>query len=388
MTTSLTTCLTVPQVYVQLAQRQVVDRPTQPLVITSGATDRAVVIDGCAHAHQQGIRRGMAPYEAHVRCPEATIVPVQQLATEPLTAAVEQVLFGYSDVVTHSSVGTWLLDLVALGTRFRHAHRHLQAIAHAVTEHTGYPCQLGTAPNGMIATIAAERATTAPIVVLPGHEARFLAPLPVQRLPNVGPETTKTLAQLGIRHIGQLAHLSEGAALAALGPRGRTLRLRALGQAVCEERVRVAVVSEHTTFGGEPCTDPASLRAAVRLLTERVGRSLRFQQTAAGTITVTVTWVDGRQGHQQHPFVPRCDLDRDLSVASRHALDQLLAARRMAVTSIEVRVSDLGPIQRDLLTADDPTPRHLQQAVDAVKHKHGTNALVVASLLHHTRRAA
>ncbi len=388
MTTCLTACLTVPQVYVQLAQHQIVDRPTQPLVITSGATDRAVVIDMCPRAVQRGIRRGMAPHEARVRCPEATIISVQQLATEPLTAAVEQVLFGYSDVATQTTVGTWLVELVALGTHFRHARRQLQALQHAVTEQTGFPCQLGAAPNGMIATIAAERATTAPIVVLPGHEQRFLAPLPMQLLPGVGSETAKTLAQLGITRIGQLARLSEGATVAAVGPRGRTLRLRALGQMVSEERARVAAVSERTTFRGEPCTDSLSLRAEVRLLTERVGRVLRGRQTAAGMITVTVTWLDGRQTQHHHHVVPRCDLDHELSAGSLHALDHLLGERRIGVTRIEVLVSDLGPIQRDLLTEDDPKPRHLQQAVDAVKHKHGTNALVVASLLHHTRRAA
>ncbi len=388
MTTSLTACLTIPQVFVQLAQHQIVEQPRPPLVIISGTTDRAVVIDACPRANRQGIRRGMAPHEARARCPTAHLVPGQQLATEPLTAAIEQVLLEYSDVVQHTAVGTWLLHLVALGTRLQHAQRHLQALQHAVTQQTGYPCQLGAAANGMVATIAAEHATMAPLVVRPGHEQQFLAPLPVQRLPGVGPETTKTLAQLGITHIGQLACLNEGAAVAALGPRGRTLRLRALGQAVREEQARVAAISERTTFADEPCTDPLALRAAVRLLTERVGRTLRFQRTAAGTITVTVTWLDGRQAVQPHPLVPRCDLDAALSAGSLRALDHLLAARRVGVTGIEVHVSDLGPIQRDLLSVDDPKPRQIQQAIDAVKHKHGTGALVVASVLHHTKRAA
>ncbi len=155
MTACLTACITIPQVFVLLAQRQVVDRPLQPLAITSGATDRAVVIDACPRALQHGIRRGMAPHEARARCPRAMIVPVQQLATEPLTAAVEQVLFNFSGVATHTTVGTWLVELVAIGTRFRHARRHLQTLQHAVTEHIGYPCQLGAAVNSMIATIAA-----------------------------------------------------------------------------------------------------------------------------------------------------------------------------------------------------------------------------------------
>ncbi len=311
MTTRLIACITIPQVYVLLAQRQVNVRPALPLVITSGTTDRSVVIDGCSRASQQGVRRGMAPQEARARCPQAMIVPVQQLATEPFTLAVEQVLFNFSDQVEQTGVGTWLVELVALGARFQHAPRVLHALQHAVTRQTGFPCRLGAAANSLIATIAAAQATTVPRVVLRGREAQFLAPLPVHLLPGVGPQSVSALARLGITRIGQLARLSEGAAVAALGPRGRTLRLGARGQAVREERVRTEAISEHTTFAGEPSTDPYPLRAAVHLLTERVGRAIRARRTAAGTLTVTVTWLDGRQGQQQQTLRPRCDLDRE-----------------------------------------------------------------------------
>ncbi len=386
MTTCLTACLTVPQVYVQLAHRQIHVRLGVPLVITSGTTDRAVVIDACPRAVQRGIRIGMAPREARTRCPDAHIVPVQQLVAEPFTAEVEHVLFHYSDLVEHIAVGTWQVELVALGPHFRHARRHLHSLQDAVMQQTGCPCQLGLAANGMVATIAAQRATTTPLVVYPNQEARFLAPLPVQLLPGVGSETAKTLAGLGITRIGQLARLSEGAVVGALGPRGRTLRLQALGQAVPNERVRAAALSERTTFAGEPCTDARTLQVAVRLLTERVGRTLRTQHAAAGTITVVLTGLDGRQAQHSHHFMPRCDLDPALGTGSHLALDHLLRVRRVAVTNIEVRVTDLGAIQHDLLTADDPKPRHIQQAVDAVKEKHGTGALVVAWLLS-SRRA-
>ncbi len=60
----------------------------------------------------------------------------------------------------------------------------------------------------------------------------------------------------------------------------------------------------------------------------------------------------------------------------------------MGVTRTAVFVGDLGPVQRDLLTAEDPRPRQIQQAVDAVKHKHGTAALVVAWLVQSSKRAA
>ena len=97
----------------------------------------------------------------------------------------------------------------------------------AEVEKAGLPARVGIAGSKLAARVAASLPES-PKVVGNGKEAEFLAPLPLDRLaPEM--EIGATLAQWGIRSIGELARLPEGEVASRLGEIGRELHATARG---------------------------------------------------------------------------------------------------------------------------------------------------------------
>ena len=80
------------------------------------------------------------------------------------------------------------------------------------------PVSMGIAANKLVAQIASKlRKPRGFVVVPPGGEAAFLAPLPVGRLPGIGAKTEAALVRLGIRVVSDLFSRSERELAAAFG---------------------------------------------------------------------------------------------------------------------------------------------------------------------------
>ncbi len=66
--------------------------------------------------------------------------------------------------------------------------------------------------------------------MLPGQEARFLAPLEVRKIPGVGKKTEASLHNIGIRRVGDLARLDESFLASHFGRWGLALAGKARGE--------------------------------------------------------------------------------------------------------------------------------------------------------------
>src|SRR4029077_7789240 len=92
------------------------------------------------------------------------------------------------------------------GPPLRAAH----ALHEAMRVATRLNCSIGIGTSRLVAKITSDQAKPNGVLwVLPGEEARFLAPLDARMIPGVGKSTEKNLHELGIRKIGDLAALDE-----------------------------------------------------------------------------------------------------------------------------------------------------------------------------------
>ncbi len=98
-------------------------------------------------------------------------------------------------------------------------------------------CSIGIGTSRLIAKVSSAKAKPNGVLwVLPGQEAKFLAPLDVGDIPGVGKVMEKNLHDMGIRRVGDLAKLEESdleRALRKMGARaGREVARRRCGRMV------------------------------------------------------------------------------------------------------------------------------------------------------------
>ena len=103
-------------------------------------------------------------------------------------------------------------------------HQHMKA-------ETQLNCSIGIGASRLIAKVCSGKAKPHGVFyVVPGQEAKFLAPLDVREIPGVGKVTEQKLHSLGIRKVGDLAKLDDSFLEEQLGKWGLALAGKARGE--------------------------------------------------------------------------------------------------------------------------------------------------------------
>ncbi len=134
--------------------------------------------------------------------------------------------------------------------------------------------------------------------VVPGQEAKFLAPLDVRDIPGVGKVTEQNLHALGIRQVGDLARFDEAFLEEHFGKWGLALAGKARGEdaggwfdtEVGDDADAKSISHEHTY--NEDTADVEQLESTLMRLSEMVGRRLREGGLHARTIQLKLRYKD------------------------------------------------------------------------------------------------
>lgn len=133
------------------------------------------------------------------------------------------------------------------------------------------------------------------VVVLPGTEADFLAPLPARALWGVGPKSEEALRRAGIQTIGDVASARPDLLQTTLGSRGPILQQMALGyddRPVESTRGRKSVGAESTFPRDLP--DGLELRRDLRRIAGEVAERLQRRGLRARTVVLKLRYSDFR----------------------------------------------------------------------------------------------
>jgi len=351
----------------------------KPVVVGAAGNERGVVAAASYEARKFGIHSAMPSRTAYRLCPEAVFLPGNYDRYQEWSDKVRKILERFTPVVQMVSIDEAYLDLT--GTERLHGIAwHAAAKIHqAVYDETKLPCSIGVGRSYLIAKVASELAKPRGLLWVPsGAEQAFLAPLPVRRIPGIGPVTEKVLYAMGARTVGELSALPEDQLREAFGAWGKGLYLKARGQDtdlwfVDDEQKSI---SHERTFA-EDVAERGQLEATLAYLAELVGRRLREAAVRARTITlklrsaafVTVT----RARTLQEPT----DLDGEIYDAAlalfRRAWD---GKKKIRLLGIAAGALTEGPEQRSLFEAERRDRREkLARAADAVKERFGDDAL-------------
>ena len=163
-----------------------------------------------------------------------------------------------------------------------------------VRRELGLTISVGASTSKSVAKIASDLDKPDGLTVVPpGAERMFLAPLPVGKLPGVGPKTQDRLAGEGVDTIGDLAKCTDVWLTARFGRNGEYMKRLASGEddrPVQTSRDTKSVSSETTLVNDTG--DPDALQELVNRLSQDVARSLERRDLWGRTVKVKLRLSD------------------------------------------------------------------------------------------------
>ena len=371
------------------------DRPElrgKPVIVGgSNPTARGVVSAASYEARRYGVHSAMPLRTAYALCPKGIFVSVDGRKYQRVSREVMTILRRFTPLVEPISIDEAFLDVTASRALFGDGPTIAVAIRSAIQAEVGLTASVGVATTKLVAKIASDlRKPDGLVVVAPGTEAEFLAPLPIARLWGVGEKTAATLAEYGVATIGDLAALSSDLLTRRLGKHGASLGARARGidpDPVTGGDPAKSIGHEHT-FDVDT-SDRELIEKTLLAMADGVSARLRSAGLQAGTIQVKIRDSSFRTITRQRTLAAPTDQPDPIW---RTALDLARPeVRGLRIRLLGVSASHLGERQQlgmfDLEGGDPVDPaggerrRKATQAADAIRRRYGDGAMTRARLL-------
>ncbi len=350
-------CLWVPDLCVRAHLRLDPDLLDAPFALTDGRGSRTVVVACSDLAARFGVAAGMRTTEARTVCEVVVLRPVSLVAVTAAVTALADVAATVSARVEVDGHEHVFADCDGSARLWPSEAALASALAARATR-CGLPARIGIADSKLGAAVAAR--TSAGVTIVPTGETRsFLAGFPVSVL-DPAPEVSATLASWGIRSVGDLVALPEGAVAHRLGPAGASLVRRARG----EDDVPLVGRAMPRTFEealdldyGIDRIEPLVfvLRRLIECVISRIELyglgckevELGFEVDGGGREVRTIAAAAPTTEHKTFVTLVRADLE---------ARPPAHAVRRVIVAATATR---LTPTQLDLLRPAGPAPAAL-----------------------------
>ena len=362
------------------------DRPElrgRPVIVGGEPGGRGVVSAASYEARVFGVHSAMSLQEASRRCPDGVFLPVDGRRYQQASRDVMAILRRFTPLVEPISIDEAFLDVTGSRALLGDGQTIAAAIKAAVRDEVGLTASVGVSTTKLVAKIASDlRKPDGLVVVPPGEEAAFLAPLPISRLWGVGEKSAAVLAEYGVRTIGDLAALPPDVVVRRFGKHGARLVDRARGRdadRVVNDGDPAKSIGHETTFDVDS-SDPEVIERTLLALADGVAGRLRSAGVRASTITVKVRDSSFRTITRQRTLPEPTDMTEPIY---RLALDLARPETRgMRVRLLGVSASNLGEREQlHLFAADDPKRRAAIEAADAVRRRFGSRAVTRGRLV-------
>jgi len=347
----------------------------KPVVVGGRPDQRGVVSSASYEARQYGIHSAMPLRTAGRLCPHAIFLDGHHERYSEWSDRVASILAKFSPIVEMTSIDEAYLDLG--GTERLHGPPLAAAdnLLRTIMQSTALPCSGGLATTRLVAKVASDQAKPRGLLwVAPGMEARFLAPLPIRKIPGIGEITERALRALGIEIVEQLATHEQEQLERVFGQWGSALYRKARGGDSYEFLIDAEPksISHNHTFG-EDANNVAEMESLLSHLSQKASKRLREAGLSSRTLTLTIRYAGFQTYTRSHTVPEPVRLDADIFVIFLELFREHRDPRRK-VRLLGVALSGLshGGEQLDLLEADRREKlEKLTKAADQLRDKFG-----------------
>jgi len=351
----------------------------KPVIVGGNPDSRGVVSAASYEARSYGVHSAMPLAQAKRLCPHAVFVPVHFSryvdASQRFMALLEQM----APLIERLGLDEAFLEMSDVVQDFGDAHTYALDLKRRVREELGLVVSVGVAPCKIVAKVASDAEKPDGLVLVrPGEEAAFLAPLDVRKLPGVGKKTAESLVEIGVETIGQLAAIPEQVLHARFGRYGDMLLRhgRGIDNSPVEPRGEPQSMSRETTFDVDT-RDMTLLHSTLRSMCEEVAQDLRRHGKRTRTVTLKLRYEDFRTVTRQSSLATETIEAEAIFNVAAPLLQALTTHERQRVRLIGVRASRLSGPERqlDMFAQDTARMQNLERAIATVRDRFGPDSI-------------
>ncbi len=289
----------------------------RPIVVGAdpeGGRGRGVVSTANYAARTYGIHSAMPISKAWLlaKAAEAAGKPsvVFMGGSHPRYAKISQrvmdIVRSYAPHIEQASVDEAYLDL-SHTAGFDKAVTICQKLKKEIRVKEGLTASIGLGPNKLIAKIASDMQKPDGLTVVKESQAEgFLAPLPIRKIPGIGPKTEAFLKKENVQFVADLKPYSREQLVRMMGRWGDDLydKIRGIDNSSVVEEHEAKSIGEQETFRYDT-TNPADIFPVFRDMAERIVKSMHDDGFVSfRAVAITVRFSDFETKTRIHTLKP------------------------------------------------------------------------------------
>ena len=352
----------------------------KPLIV--GGSSRRGVVAACSYETRKfGVHSAMPVYLALQLCPDAIVISGDVEAYTVASHLVTEIIADSAPLFEKSSIDEFYIDASGMD-RYFGAFKWAVELRKKIVKESNLPISMGMSVNKLVSKVATgEYKPNAEQHIEAGTEKEFLAPLSVDKIPMIGKQTSAFLYDMGVRTVETLRAMPLKFLISAFGKNGISLWNKAHGvdESPVIPYMEQKSISTECTFD-QDTIDVKRLKSILIAMVEKVAFQMREQRKLASCVTVKIRYsnFDTETKQVQIPYT-----------ASDHVLLRVVTElfnklynRRMLIRLVGVRLSGLVHGSHQISLFDDTAESiNLYQAIDHIKHRHGSEKLTRATTL-------
>lgn len=350
----------------------------KPVIVGGRPERRGVVASASYEARAFGVKSAMPLARAYQLCPQAIFLQGNYRKYAEFSDKFMNILNDFSPLLEPGGLDEAYLDVT--GCDIFGTPREIAAkIKARVKQELGLTASAGISMCKVVSKIASDLGKPDGLIDVPaGKEREFLAPLPINRMPGIGPKTEQALKSLGINSIGMLAALPVSILKTRFGSYGIMLHKHANGidDRTVESIGEAKSISRETTFSHDT-GDLKYLHAVLRLLCEKLGVELRKQDKQARSISIKLRFEDFETINRSQSLKETTFVDDVIFKTAADLLDRSLKNQKKLVRLIGVEAAGLtgGGKQLGLFDYHRQRQERRDKAIDRIRQKYGFDAV-------------
>ncbi len=360
----------------------------KPVVVGGDPKGRGVVSAASYAARKFGIHSAMPLAKAKRLCPDAIFLRGSHEVYAEFSRRIFAILATYSPLVESMSLDEAYVDLT--GCQKLHGPVLLAAerIRNEIKKKVGINASIGIASNKLLAKVASAFVKPNGILwIAPGKEKKFLEPLPVARIPGVGPKSGLKFKRMGIKTVGDLTAVPRELLEDVHGIWGGGLYLKSRG--ICKSPVSAQEegsrsISRETTFAKDS-QDAKVLESTLSYLVEKAAAQLRGSKLYVRTVTLKLRTADFKTVTRSHTLKEPTSEDRVIfNIAVQLFRKEFTGQTRVRLIGVSLTSLTPNPsAQADLF---EQTSRQkwdrLYQGIDRIRDKYGFRSILRGTSVH------